>query len=377
MENPKHNLSWQKLDGSKYKVIHTESSLGWGGQEIRIIHEAQQLQIKGFTVCIVANRDSEIAQRAKALGITVIEARIRKKRFIDLISVFRLLTKQRPDIVCSHSSTDHWLVALARLLSRKRYKIIRGRHISARIKNSLPNKWLYRFGCDYVYTTAEFITEQFRSLNLVSEARIQTVPTGIDLGYFKHGDRPSARSALGIPETAFVLGTISTLRSWKGHRYAIEAVKQSKLKNLLFLIVGTGPQEEALKQLVADSGLPNVRFYGHQDDIRIFLDALDCFIFPSYANEGVPQALLQAMAYDLPIITTHFPPLVETLVGYKKAYFSEPESEESLCEGLQYIFTRQYDDAHASNSRPPSVRDFSLEKMANVMEAIYLKVAKS
>jgi len=357
---------------SRPKVLHSESSLGWGGQEIRILCEAQELQKRGYTVSIMANLDSKIVQEAKRFGVRTIVAKIRRKRFGDLLSVVNQLCKHQPDIVCTHSSTDHWLVAIARLFSEKKYKIVRGRHISANVKNSLSNRWLYNSGCDYVYTTAEFITQKFLSLGLIPRAKIQTVPTGIDLTYFKRADRASARSSLGVPESAFALGTISTLRSWKGHRYVIEALKISEVKTLFFMIVGAGPQEKPLKQLVEDLELKNVRFYGHHDDVRVFLDSMDCFVFPSYANEGVPQALLQAMAYDLPILATRFPPLIETLAGYERTYFSEPKSIRSISEGLDYMFKQRFLNFNTSSLERKVSRDFSIENMANKMDSIYM-----
>ena len=72
----------------------------------------------------------------------------------------------------------------------------------------------------------------------------------------------------------------------------------------LLLIVGDGPQREALEAQVAALGLASrVRFAGNQQDVRPWLHSMDVFALPSYANEGVPQALLQAMLCGLPCVT--------------------------------------------------------------------------
>ena len=72
------------------------------------------------------------------------------------------------------------------------------------------------------------------------------------------------------------------------------------------VIVGDGPQLDNLKAQVAQSGLQErVHLVGNHPDVVPWLQALDLFVLPSYANEGVPQALMQAMACGLPCITTN------------------------------------------------------------------------
>ncbi len=72
------------------------------------------------------------------------------------------------------------------------------------------------------------------------------------------------------------------------------------------VIVGDGPQLEALTAQIAQLGLPDrVHLVGNHPDVVPWLQALDVFVLPSYANEGVPQALMQAMSCGLPCVTTN------------------------------------------------------------------------
>src|SRR2546423_15093351 len=73
----------------------------------------------------------------------------------------------------------------------------------------------------------------------------------------------------------------------------------------MLVIVGDGPQRAALGCQVTNLKVQQrVRFAGNQRDVVPWLQALDIFALPSYANEGVPQALLQAMLVGLPCVTT-------------------------------------------------------------------------
>ena len=68
---------------------------------------------------------------------------------------------------------------------------------------------------------------------------MSSVPTGIDLGRFAPGDRLAARANLGLPGDAFDRYRVATLRSWKGHRYLVEAV--AAIPGAMLAIVGDGP----------------------------------------------------------------------------------------------------------------------------------------
>jgi glycosyltransferase involved in cell wall biosynthesis len=102
-----------------------------------------------------------------------------------------------------------------------------------------------------------------------------------------------------------IVGIVATMRSWKGHRYLFEAFAAMKRADALLVVVGDGPQHEALVTYAAELGIASqVRFPGNLADVAPWMQSFDVFCLPSYANEGVPQALMQAMACGLPVVTT-------------------------------------------------------------------------
>jgi glycosyltransferase involved in cell wall biosynthesis len=149
---------------------------------------------------------------------------------------------------------------------------------------------------------------------------VLSIPTGIDTNTFRPPsarERTAARNAVGADPGTLVVGIVATLRSWKGHRYLIEGfadawarstaadAQSKKPPAMRLVIVGDGPQRDALEALVDSLGIrAQVRFGGNQPNVIPWLHAMDLFALPSYANEGVPQAILQAMACGVPVITT-------------------------------------------------------------------------
>ena len=293
-------------------IVHTESSTGWGGQELRILAEARGMIGRGHRVTLIAPVAARIFAEASRFRVPVVPLPIERKRLGGVGALRDWLRVHPADIVNTHSSTDSWLVALAWATLSKGPVIVRTRHISAPVPNNFASRWLYRDAARYVVTTGESLRSQLIDRLSMDAARVVSIPTGIDTAAFRPPtarERASARNAIGVDAKTLVVGIVATLRSWKGHRYLIEGFADA-LRTLgplptKLVIVGDGPQREALEALVDKLALrAHVRFGGNQPNVTPWLHGLDLFSLPSYANEGVPQAILQAMACGVPVITT-------------------------------------------------------------------------
>src|SRR5204862_3460648 len=112
--------------------LHTEASTGFGGQEIRIIAEAQWLRCHGWEALIVAQPGSRLADEARAASLPV--AVVPMPSPFDpraLLGLRRLIRERHVDLVHTHSSVDSWLGGLAgRSL---RLPVVRSRHVSIAI----------------------------------------------------------------------------------------------------------------------------------------------------------------------------------------------------------------------------------------------------
>lgn len=324
------------------RIIHTESSLGWGGQEIRILRESQLLAAIGHEVTIVCDASSEIASRMPewAPSVKSSQIQLQKKRLGDLVELRATLDRLTPDVVVCHSSTDHWLSALARLTLKSKFPIVRTRHISAPVGQNLATRWLYRRGCEFVITTGDSIREALVDKGLCPSRKVSSIPTGLDPSRFLTQSRQDARRALGLSLDDLFVGIIATLRSWKGHEDLIRALVEIN-PTVKLLIVGEGPRLQALQGLSFALGLADrVRFVGQQADVAPWFAALDVYAQPSYANEGVPQAILQAMATGLPIISCPIGGIPEALAGYKAGTMVPIHSPTQLAEAIEYSIAR-------------------------------------
>jgi glycosyltransferase involved in cell wall biosynthesis len=290
-------------------IAHTEASNGWGGQEIRILTEAAGLARRGHRVIVYAAQRARILDEAPRFGVSAAALPIGRKRLIGVRALVDAFTRERIDVVNAHSSTDAWLAALAsgwlQLRHRRHPVLVRTRHVSIAVPNDPGTRWLYRTASVRIVTTGDALRDQLIRDNGIDPQRIDSVPTGIDAAHFSAGDRGAARRDLGLPADIPLIGIVATLRSWKGHRYLLDALPLMNRSDARLVIVGDGPQRAALEAQARIHGLgERVVFAGLQNDVAPWFAAFDVFVLPSYANEGVPQALLQAMFAGIPCVTT-------------------------------------------------------------------------
>jgi glycosyltransferase involved in cell wall biosynthesis len=318
-------------DAVRLRILHTESSLGWGGQEIRVLSEARGVAMRGHDVVVAAPAESNIYRAAIKNGIDVMALPIARKGLLGFFTMRIYLGQEPFDIVNTHSSTDSWLVALACKAMRKPPAIVRTRHISAPTPQNAATRWLYTRAARRIATTGEKLRLQVIEEARVDPAKIVSVPTGIDLETFHPGDRAAARETLQLPKDASIVGIVATLRSWKGHRFLFEAFAKFEGPDAYLVVVGDGPQRKALEVLAETLGIAaRVRFAGNQNNVAQWMTAFDVFVLPSYANEGVPQALMQAMACGLAVVTTPVGSIGEIVTDGKTGVMVAPQDSEAL-----------------------------------------------
>jgi glycosyltransferase involved in cell wall biosynthesis len=358
------------------RIVHTESSLGWGGQEIRILSESQGLIRRGHDVKLLCPPQARIRAEAANWGVPAIALPIDRKRPLGLGALHQWFSVNTSDIVNTHSSTDSWLAALALIALGRPTRMVRTRHISAPVPRGPLSRWLYMRAATRVVTTGEALKRQLVERNGFRSSRIESVPTGIDAGRFRPGERKASRAKFGLPQDRVLVGIVATLRSWKGHAFLLEAMTRLP-EHIELVIVGDGPQREALEQRIARLGLRGrVRMQGQQADVLPWLRALDIFALPSYANEGVPQALVQAMLVELPCVTTSVGGIPEIAEHERTALLVAPRDPVALAAAIERLAGNEGLRRELGESaRKHCVEGYSYERMLERMETIYRNVS--
>lgn len=313
-------------------ILQTESSNGWGGQEIRILKEAIGLRSSGnFKISFAVVRGGKLADYARKEGFDVVEVDFKRSRAgLVLWQLCRLIKKQKIDVVNTHSSLDAWLGGLAGRIMGKR--VVRTRHLSTSIRGGLNAYLLYQCLADYVVTTSSGIISIIQEKARLPSSRIQCIPTGVEPFELSLQARAQFRRSLGVKEEEILVGSVCVVRSWKGIQDLIGAAKLLREdKRLKWIVVGGGYIDH-FKPLV-DAGLPFV-FTGHLSDPRPAFAALDIFALLSTGHEGISQASLQAAFLKRPLVTTTIGGLPEVCQEGVTGLVVPPHSPRSVAEAV-------------------------------------------
>ncbi len=154
-------------------------------------------------------------------------------------------------------------------------------------------------------------------------AKVSIIQNGIDVRNISSKlSVTEAKRRLQIPEDALVVGAAARLEEVKRLDLFLEAAAHitRELSGTRFIIAGTGSQESLLKEQLRKSGLErSVQFLGHRDDVYDVLRAMDLLLITS-DQEGIPMALLEAMALGVPVVS--------------RAVGGIPEVIEDKCSGI-------------------------------------------
>jgi len=292
----------------QWRILHSESSLGWGGQEVRVFTELEWMRAHGHWVALAAHPASAIAGKAREAGLRFYPLQTHKALLpFEVARLAAWLVWNRVEIVNTHSSNDGWLAGVAARLALWP-TLIRSRHIEVDYPNRFWSGLAFRILPRYVLTTSQRIADRLVGELGVPSSRVACVATGIDLTRFHPGIEGNLREELGLAPEVALVGMISVLRSWKGHGTFLDAAAQLLLdakRSVHFVIAGDGPGREELAEKIAhEPWKDRVTLLGHRADVPNVLSSLDVLVLPSYAHEGIPQIVLQAQAMACPVVAT-------------------------------------------------------------------------
>ena len=287
-------------------ILHLEASPGWGGQEIRILREAEGMRSRGHEVILGVMKGGALIREGCKASFTVYPLNFHKIHWpLCLFQILSLIRRHSVDLVNTHSSLDAWIGGIAARIARR--PIVRTRHLSTSIKAGWNSRMLYGNLADFVVTTCASIIPMICAQSGKKNEHCQSIPTGVDPARILFTDEESrkVRADLGIWQKDFLVGTACFIRSWKGIADFLKAADLLRgLEDVKWVVIGGG-HETDYRRMAKDLNLDGiVHFTGHLENPFPALGALDAFALLSTAHEGVSQAILQAAYLAKPLIAT-------------------------------------------------------------------------
>ena len=321
------------------RILHTEWSMGWGGQEHRILLECRKMEERGHRTLIACQPGSGILERARARGLRTEEVVIRggfDPRAI--AALWRIIRRERIQVVNTHSGKDSWAAGFAAKLARADL-LVRSRHIALPISNN-PLNFVYRM-TDGIITTGEAVRDMMIHRNGMDPGKILSIPTGVSLARFDPSlaDGSRIRAEFGIPAGVPVVSMVAVFRAMKRHDVLLQAAVRLVREHpgIRFLLVGEGPGRAGIEQAIRSSGLAGACLLtGHREDVPDLLAASDIVVLTSDL-EGVPQSLSQAMAMARPVVAAAVGGIPELVIDGRTGLIAEAGNADSFARQMSRL----------------------------------------
>lgn len=363
-------------------VLHIRSTGELLGAERVILELCSLLPAHNFHSIIAipieqGQPEPELAEAARKMGYEV--AFIPIKGAFDLSAlrqVRSLVAKHKISIIHTHGYREDFYT----LASLSLVKLLATNHLwkktnwKLRLYARLDSLLLKLF--DHVVAVSKPVRADMINYGL-SEKRISVVPNGIDVSrYGAATNRQAIRAEFGFSKESIVLGTLSSLTVEKGIEYAIRSLPKilTMFPNVKLLVVGDGELRSNLETLAATLAVDkNIVFAGRRNDIPSVLSSMDIFLLPSL-SEGLPMALLEAMASRLPVVATavgDVPDVVDENVGA----LIMPASEEQISSSILQLLDDENGRKQKGGSAAARIAEaFSSEAMARGYADKYRKM---
>jgi glycosyltransferase involved in cell wall biosynthesis len=348
-----------------------------GGAERHMLELATGLHRRGWNVTVVAlaGTGGEAAAALERNGIGYLSLEMRKgladpRGWVRLIAWLR---RAKPDIVHAHLPHAAWMARVSHLLAHSPVALDTihsastggwWRKLFYRLTSSLP---------DLVIAVSDAAAEPHVTAGMVDPQRLKVIHNGVDLEAWRpdESSRETLRNDLGFGDEFVWLaaGRLEPVKDYPTMLRAFEMVS----KPARLVIAGAGAQQHELELMAERIGVAKrVRFLGFQPDVRRYMQAVDGFILTS-RWEGLPMAILEASACELPQVATSVSGTNEAIADEVTGLLARPGDYADLADVMNRLMEMPREERRAMGvrARQRVVERFSLEAALDRHEALY------
>jgi glycosyltransferase involved in cell wall biosynthesis len=383
--------------GTKIKVLELRSCRGGGGgPEKTILFSALEADREAFEVTIVYLKSKDdpefdLDQRARKLGVDAFYTIDERHKFDigALKQLLQILRKKQIDILHAHCyKSDLYGLILRRYHDMKLITTAHGPLAGFQFFWASRN-WRVRYLYDQLdlrilryFEAVIMVSDTMRGIisqHVVDPGKMILIRNAIDSRFFRRSGVRDEQflESLGIPRDAVVIGAVGRLNGEKDYPNFLAASQLllQKRENLYFIIAGKGELEPSLRQMAADMGIADrVIFLGHFHDIRKVFELMNVYVLSS-TREGLPNTILEAMAMEVPIVSTDVDGVKEAVSDGSEALLVPPRHAERLALAIETML--EDPDLRArlvQNARRKVESEFSFAHRMRAIEGIYRRL---
>lgn len=366
---------------ASFRIAHLIKGLGRGGAEMLLpgLISQSSFHFSHTVGFFLPWKDALVPKlRDLSVDVTCFSAGGAVGMFSRISSIVRFLRQEEIDLVHAHLPLAGVVARLAGRLAG--IPVVYTEHSLQERYHPLTrgmNMATWRLQSAAIAVSGEAATSVRRRVG--DAVPLTVIRNGIDVTAFdpSASTRASARCNFAIAGSTPVIGTVAGFRAQKRLDLWLEAASliMERVPDAHFIIVGDGPLKSKLKNLVASLGIGDrVHFTGLLDDVRPSLAAMDVFMMSS-DFEGLPVALLEAMASGLPVVATSVGGIPEVVDHGVSGYLVPPGQPDALAESaVSLIEDQQFLCEAGAKARLTIEAHFGVERMAREIESVYSSV---
>jgi len=264
-----------------------------------------------------------------------------------------LLMCHRPLFISTRRNMYHWVDE-----SRWQFRLLRATNRIA----------------DIVLVNSASVLEECRKIEKVFPQKITLIQNAVEVEKFNCVSKDEAKKRLGLEGDYPVIGVVGNWRPVKGLASFIQAAAliYQRIKNARFVLVGYGPQENALRSLVHDLGIKHrVVFLSNANDIPAVMSAFDIAVQPSL-SESFSNVLIEYMAAAKPIVATKVGDAEMVIGNGKDGLLVQPNDPEKLAGAILSIYNKKDDFARMGQlAREKVIANWSSDKILEKYQFFY------
>lgn len=376
--------------GQAIAVCHVAVGDLWAGAEVQLKVLLSKLVCRAeMNLSVILFNEGRLEKEIGSLGIPVKVFPENRwgsgKISLELVREFK---RSNFRIVHTHKYKDTILAAPAAKLCGIRH-VVRTMH---GLREPFDGLQAFKMSCyetiersvhrscvDFIIGVSSQIEAKYKAQGEVS--RVACIRNGIDLEWKSvQADRWQTRKELSVDSKTCLIGTLGRLTPVKGIPYLLQAARilLHRGANVKVLVVGEGSIRQDLIAQTHNLGVSdNVVFLGHREDTDVLLQAMDIFVLPSL-SEGIPMALLEAMAASRPIVASRVGGIPEIIEDGVEGFLVEPMDVDNFAERCRRLLeSPDVAGKMGEQGRRRVEREFSATVMADRVISVYKELLLS
>jgi|SRR3989344_1229939 len=356
----------------KINILYVIGQLGIGGAEKQALELIKGIDKRKFNVilCCLNNNSIDLAKELEKYCKVIILKKILPIDFTRIPRLIKIIRKYKIDIVHNDLSTANIWGTIAGKIEKKKVIVCLEVLPPYRRYDLVIDKAITLFA-DKIITYSKTNMEFFRKKLDFDKKKGCILYNGVDLKRFYV-------KRVKYIKKDFIVGIVANLSKVKNHQMFLKAAKLvlDKFPKTKFWIIGDGPEKKRLvelsKKLIINK---NIVFFGLISNIPKILGKMDIFAMTSY-SEGLPNALMEAMASGLPVVATNVGGIPELISDGEEGFLVETGDYKGLADKLIILIKKRKLNYVMGKKAKQKIKQFSIDKKVKNLQQIYIDLAE-